>query len=613
MADNVDITPGTGKTVATDDVGGIQYQRIKLDAGGDGATVPVLAGVGAAADGLRVALAASSTVAATNAGVFAVQVDGAALTALQLIDDVVIAQGGAIGSTKQALAGGSVTTASPSYTTGQVSPLSLDTAGSLRVAIISGAGSGGTAIADDAAFTVAVTNLTPVGGIYRSVLDSVDDGDAGAFAMTAKRAQFCYLVDVNGDPVSVGGGTQYTQDAALTVATSVGTMAMGRASAAAPTNVSADNDAVMPWYLQSGAQAVNITAAGALIPGDVGNGLDVDVTRLPALVAGTANIGDVDVLTVPADPFGANADAASATGSISAKLRFIASTGIPITGTVTVGAHAVTNAGTFLVQENGAALTSLQLLDDAVATVAAAVPTKGIAAAGTDGTNARLLKTDAAGELQIDILTLPALVAGTANIGDVDVLTLPALVAGTANIGDVDVLTVPTDPFGVNADAASATGSISAKLRFIAATGIPITGTVAVTQSGTWTVQPGNTPNTAPWLVGHGKTLLSKTGSASATFTIVAAVASKKIKVYSLSLMTASTTAVTVTFKDGAAGTVVATYILQAITGTNFGITENVAVPSQLFETTAGVLLEMSFSAAQSVTYNLRYWADDAA
>jgi hypothetical protein len=38
----------------------------------------------------------------------------------------------------------------------------------------------------------------------------------------------------------------------------------------------------------------------AAIAGDAVNGLDVDVTRLPALVAGTANIGDVDVLTVPA-------------------------------------------------------------------------------------------------------------------------------------------------------------------------------------------------------------------------------------------------------------------------------------------------------------------------
>lgn len=60
------------------------------------------------------------------------------------------------------------------------------------------------------------------------------------------------------------------------------------------------------------------------LPGEATNGLDVDVTRLPALVAGSANIGDVDVLTVPTDPFGANADASSATGSLSAKLRYLA-------------------------------------------------------------------------------------------------------------------------------------------------------------------------------------------------------------------------------------------------------------------------------------------------
>ena len=63
---------------------------------------------------------------------------------------------------------------------------------------------------------------------------------------------------------------------------------------------------------------------GVSAPGDATNGLDVDVTRLPALPAGTNNIGDVDVLTVPADPFGANADAAvaaGAAGSIQAKLR----------------------------------------------------------------------------------------------------------------------------------------------------------------------------------------------------------------------------------------------------------------------------------------------------
>lgn len=74
----------------------------------------------------------------------------------------------------------------------------------------------------------------------------------------------------------------------------------GYAKAAAPSDVSADADAVNAWFLRNGAQAVVLTAAGALIGGDATNGVDVDVTRLPALPAGTNNIGDVDVLTLPA-------------------------------------------------------------------------------------------------------------------------------------------------------------------------------------------------------------------------------------------------------------------------------------------------------------------------
>ena len=36
MADNVDITPGAGKTIATDDIAGVQYQRVKVTYGTDG-------------------------------------------------------------------------------------------------------------------------------------------------------------------------------------------------------------------------------------------------------------------------------------------------------------------------------------------------------------------------------------------------------------------------------------------------------------------------------------------------------------------------------------------------------------------------------------------------
>lgn len=99
--------------------------------------------------------------------------------------------------------------------------------------------------------------------------------------------------------------------------------------------------------------------SSAMIGGDATNGLDVDVTRLPALVAGSANIGDVDVLTVPADPFGANADAASATGSISAKLRQIAANGISVSQATAANLNA-TEAN------SGSIKTAVELIDDSI-------------------------------------------------------------------------------------------------------------------------------------------------------------------------------------------------------------------------------------------------------
>lgn len=57
---------------------------------------------------------------------------------------------------------------------------------------------------------------------------------------------------------------------------------------------------------------------------NVVSGSEAQVDIVGALPAGTNNIGDVDVLTVPADPFGTNADAAATaggTGSMQAKLR----------------------------------------------------------------------------------------------------------------------------------------------------------------------------------------------------------------------------------------------------------------------------------------------------
>lgn len=156
-----------------------------------------------------------------------------------------------------------------------------------------------------------------------------------------------------------------------------------------------------PVVLASDQSSIPVSATlAAAIPAGTNNIGDVDVLSLPSLPAGANNIGDVDVLTLPALPTGAN----------------------------TIGGVNLTqytpSAGRLPIELDAAALAALETIT--VAAISAALP------------------------------------------------------AGTNNIGDVDVLTVPADPFGVNADAASATGSISAKLRFISATGIPVTALPAL-------------------------------------------------------------------------------------------------------------------------------------
>lgn len=70
MADNV-VIPATGSgdatpTVATDDVGGAHYQKIKVDGGGDGLSVPIVAGQQTMAASLPVVIASNQSAVAVS-------------------------------------------------------------------------------------------------------------------------------------------------------------------------------------------------------------------------------------------------------------------------------------------------------------------------------------------------------------------------------------------------------------------------------------------------------------------------------------------------------------------------------------------------------------------
>ncbi|UCD58217.1 MAG: hypothetical protein JSV16_03645, partial [Candidatus Hydrogenedentota bacterium] len=181
----------------------------------------------------------------------------------------------------------------------------------LRVNIVAGGGSGGTAMSDDASFTVGSTNMTPVGGTYRSVRDSVNDNDAGAFAMTQTRALLACLetpagdsaMDDTNDAVKVNivagggaGGTSMTDDAAFTPGSTAFTPAGGTFDDTAPDSVDEGDGGA---FRMSSRRELYVQIRDA-----AGNerGLNVDASGnigISSLPAGTNNIGDVDVLTMP--------------------------------------------------------------------------------------------------------------------------------------------------------------------------------------------------------------------------------------------------------------------------------------------------------------------------
>lgn len=405
---------GTAGTASTDviSVQGIASMT-PLQVADNGSTLSVDDGGGSlTVDGT---VAVSGSVAVTNAGTFATQVDGAALTALQLIDNIVLAEDAAHVSGDpgvQALAVRNDSDASLAGTTGDYTPLQVDANGYLKVNIKAGAGSGGTASTDDAAFTAASGSGTPMMGFVTS--DSVDAGDVGVVGMLANRQLKVTLYDSGGVEQSVGGGTQYTEDAAAAANPVGNALIVVRDDARGGSLTTADGDNVAlrgnnfgELYVKhtdsiavtnagltelaaaingSSQMDVNIAASNATVTvADGGGSLTVDGTVAVSSIStsvtpgtGASNLGKAEDAAHASGDVGVMAlsvrqDTAAALAGTDADYQPLITDAsgrlhVNVGNTVTVGSHAVTNAGTFAVQESGAALTALQLIDDAVKT-----------------------------------------------------------------------------------------------------------------------------------------------------------------------------------------------------------------------------------------------------
>lgn len=102
---------------------------------------------------------------------------------------------------------------------------SVSAAKPLPVNIISGAGSGGTAMADEAAFTEGTTSFTPVGGVFNDTITSDPTEDQGAAArITAKRGLHVNLRNVAGTEVGTSGAPVRTDPTGTTTQPVSGTV-----------------------------------------------------------------------------------------------------------------------------------------------------------------------------------------------------------------------------------------------------------------------------------------------------------------------------------------------------------------------------------------------------
>lgn len=219
---------------------------------------------------------------------------------------------------------------------------------SLNVAIVDAAGAqitsfgggSGASKTDDAAFGIGSDAVAPAGFLAdEASTDPVDEGDVGLGRMDVNRRQLTRIVgatdanrlDVDGSghaqvdiaaasvtvPVSDAGGSltvdgSVTADTELPAAITPGDTdsnptapeVVSRLSAWTGSAWARIRSLLGDGVAASGSQNVSPMVFNGTnydrMRGDAANGTDVDVTRLPALVAGTANIGDVDVLTVPA-------------------------------------------------------------------------------------------------------------------------------------------------------------------------------------------------------------------------------------------------------------------------------------------------------------------------
>ncbi len=447
MADNVLLNLGSGgETLATDDIGGIQYQLIKLSHGAlNSATIvsltsglpiqnddtdlkitldseAVVLGAGTAEFG-KLAAGVAEIGNVKNAGTFAVQIDAAAVTSLALIDDVVATDDTtthATGTTKGVNIMAAATPTDGSVAANDIGMLAMSTDRRLHVdaditasvaldvsaATVPVSNAGLTELAaainsskldiDIASSTVDVMLGTDFSGVLGTtslitttqadtIANTIDTVNVSAFlygfnGTTWDRmdgdATNGLLVNLGGNNDVTNAGTFVVQEdgAALTALQLIDNIvhteddASGGAAVGASILAVRDDSLSALTPVEGDYVPLRVGSTGALHVTGGGGGTEYtqDEVHADPATAATFLMARDDVLSTQETADGDwTLPRANARGAQWVEIDGTNALDVSA-ATLTVAAHAVTNAGTFVVQEDGAALTALQLIDNPV-------------------------------------------------------------------------------------------------------------------------------------------------------------------------------------------------------------------------------------------------------
>lgn len=386
------------------------------------------------------------------------------------------------------------------------------------VEIIAGAGSGGTAAADDADFTAGTTSATPIMGVYESTPSSVTDGDLGTVGITVgRRMKTSATIDT-----ALPAGTNNIGDVdVLSLPTLANVTTLGTI-----TNVVHVDDNASTLSVDDGAGSITVDGT-VTVTQTTSSNLKAQVQGFTSHDAVDADnplkIGGKANSSAPANV--AAGDRVDAFFDLAGRLKVDGSDVTQPVSIASVPSHAVTNAGTFAVQSAQSGTYSVR--PDSYATDDTAMPAtplvvpvageyRNSATTYTDG-DATVLQSDVNGYLKVNVAA-----GGTSGTqyteGDTD-----ATITGTAilweNTSDTlatvnETTPLPTRQYvsggllvGSNPnDDTQATSGLSlrnigfnyafngtdwVRVRGDVSNGLDVDvtrvgGTVAVTQSGTW-------------------------------------------------------------------------------------------------------------------------------